>query len=143
MTTARTRNEPVARRVPQTCVEPVNQMRLELVNSVRAPSIARRALGTWLAAVHCPEYVVADALLLVSELVTNAVVHARSASIVLAVFDDDRLRIEVHDCDPRAPVTTESAPVGRADLLLVDSLCDLWGWEPTRYGKRVWTETLC
>ena len=44
-----------------------------------------------------------DALLIVSELVSNVVAHTTSSSVVTAAFDDHRLRIEVHDRDPRGP----------------------------------------
>lgn len=47
--------------------------------------------------------VASDAQLVVSELTTNAVVHAKSARTVIASFDDSRLRIEVHDHDPAPP----------------------------------------
>ncbi len=29
------------------------------------------------------------------------------------------------------------------DALLVNSLADAWGWEPTAGGKRVWMDVLC
>jgi two-component sensor histidine kinase len=91
----------------------------------------------------CPEHVADDALIVVDELVTNAVMHAASESIVVALLDDHRLRIEVHDRDPRPPVVAEPRPSGGFGLAIVSALTDGWGWEPTDYGKRVWTETLC
>jgi anti-sigma regulatory factor (Ser/Thr protein kinase) len=118
-------------------------MRLELSNVETAPATARHAVEAWLADVECDGPSSRDALLVVSELVTNAVMHALSESVVVASFDDHRLRIEVHDRDPRAPFMVTGAAAGGFGLMIVDSVCDAWGWEPTDFGKRVWTETLC
>lgn len=86
-------------------------------------------------------------LLLVSELVTNAVVHAGPATgdrdIVLTV---DRangvVHVEVSDRDPTLPVRGEPAsgdPAGRG-LRLVDALASDWGVIPCDGGKVVWFE---
>jgi anti-sigma regulatory factor (Ser/Thr protein kinase) len=85
--------------------------------------------------------------LLVSELVTNAVVHAHSRARVVIVTGGDRtdVRIEVHD-DAREPPHIggfdPDALSGRG-LALVDAMSDRWGVEPsgpTAPGKRVWFE---
>jgi len=126
-------------------VEPVDELRVELDNSDLAPATARHALQPWLAGVDCSDEIVGDALIVVSELVTNVVMHTASESFLVAVFDDHRLRLEVHDHSPHAPVIADQPPgsAGGFGLPIVDSLCDAWGWEPTASGKRVWTETLC
>jgi anti-sigma regulatory factor (Ser/Thr protein kinase) len=88
-----------------------------------------------------------DAVLLVSEVVTNAVIHARTP---LRLFLHDRphlVRVEVEDASPDQPVTTTtttSAPdalraSGRG-LELVERLADAWGVESRRTGKVVWFE---
>ncbi len=121
----------------------VEPLRVELENSDLAAGTARRALESWLRTVQCDRSVSDDALVVVSELVTNAVRHTESAPVVIATFDDERLRIEVHDGDPRGPVSTPDAAVGGFGLTIVASLFDAWGWEPTPFGKRVWSEALC
>ena len=118
-------------------------MRIELDGSTSAPSTARHALQSWLGTVDCTDLFRDDALLVVSELVTNVVIHTASNSVVTASFDDHRLRIEVHDCDPRAPVAGLGSADSGTGLPILEAHCDLWGWEPTALGKRVWTETLC
>jgi anti-sigma regulatory factor (Ser/Thr protein kinase) len=121
-------------------------MRVELDNSDLAPAAARHALRSWLESVDCPEPVPDDALIVVSELVTNVVRHTASDPVVVAAFDDHRLRIEVHDRDPRGPAAVTGVDVGEIGgfgLTILERLCDAWGWEPTDFGKRVWTETLC
>src|SRR5215471_7313988 len=80
-------------------------LRMMLPTADCAVGLARRAtrvaLGTW-RLTHIEETVV----VLVSELVTNAVRHAYSTSSVALELQTDRtwLRIEVQDADPRAGV---------------------------------------
>jgi anti-sigma regulatory factor (Ser/Thr protein kinase) len=121
----------------------VDPLRVELGNSDRAPGTARRLLEPWLNELDCGEDVAEGALIVLSELVTNAVTHTTTDAVVVATFDDQRLRLEVHDGDPRGPVAATRATAGGFGLTIVAALCDAWGWEPTTLGKRVWTETLC
>jgi anti-sigma regulatory factor (Ser/Thr protein kinase) len=122
----------------------MNGVRLALSRSEFAPRQARRAVARWLVGVGCPEETKGDVLLVVSELVTNAVTHAHAAPIVEASFDDGRLRLEVHDTDPAPPtILPVSGPHGGYGLRIVACLCDAWGWTAMPEGKRVWTETLC
>jgi two-component sensor histidine kinase len=118
-------------------------MRMNVNKSEMAPMEARHALHAWMADAGCPDAVITDGLVIVSELVTNAVKHADSASVVVAVLDDMRMRLEVHDSNPTPPVLIEPTSAGGFGLAIVTALCDSWGWEPTGYGKRVWTEILC
>jgi anti-sigma regulatory factor (Ser/Thr protein kinase) len=122
----------------------VDEVRLVLKRSAGAPREARHAMRDWLATVGCPEQLREDMLLVVSELVTNAVIHARSDPVVVAMFDDGRLRIEVHDEDRSPPIVTSSpGSDGGFGIRLVAALSDGWGWAHTESGKRVWIETLC
>jgi Histidine kinase-like ATPase domain len=72
----------------------------------------------WLQAVDCPEEVKQDAVLVVSELVTNAITHTASAPRMAADYDDGRLRVAVEDHDPRQP--TILAPATTSWLRLAD-----------------------
>lgn len=82
------------------------------------------------------------AQLLVSELVTNAVVHGGAEPRVDIHLDGTSVRFEVHDDDPTLPTA------GEADILdesgrglgLVEILAPRWGAEPTANGKIVWFE---
>ncbi len=86
-------------------------------------------------------------VLLVSELVTNAVLHGGphtpEATVGLAIaVDADRFRIEVEDAGANWPVAGDGAPdrlTGRG-LLLVESLATRWGCELSDVGKVVWAE---
>jgi anti-sigma regulatory factor (Ser/Thr protein kinase) len=122
----------------------VDEVRLQLKRSADSPREARHALREWLDTVACPDGVREGALLVVSELVTNAIVHARSEPVVVGTFGDGMLRIEVHDDDRSPPlVAASSGPTGGFGMRLVAAVSDAWGWAHTDSGKRVWAETLC
>ncbi|MFI7501400.1 ATP-binding protein [Streptomyces sp. NPDC049687] len=90
-------------------------------------------------------------ILLVSELVTNAVVHTGCPAVVRlslpgggpgAVDGAATVRLEVADTSDRAPVPRcvgDDATGGRG-LALVDCLADRWGWSVEGGGKRIWCE---
>jgi anti-sigma regulatory factor (Ser/Thr protein kinase) len=108
-----------------------------------APHEARRAVRQWLDHLVVDAARADDLVLVVSELVTNAVVHARSPAQLIATADDGRVRVEVHDHDPSPPrPRTTATDVGGFGLPIVEQLTDGWGWTTTPSGKYVWTETL-
>ncbi|MEU9858084.1 SpoIIE family protein phosphatase [Streptomyces sp. NPDC047974] len=86
-----------------------------------------------------------DAVVLTSELVTNAVVHAGTAADVLCLRSEDSIRVEVADRYPEREIPVQSGRTlagpdrenGRG-LLLCAALADRWGvdYSPTR--KHVW-----
>lgn len=84
------------------------------------------------------------ALLLTSEVVSNAVRHAATELVVRLCFDDDAmlLRIEVADGDARLPVVQRppADATGGRGLLLVEALSRRWGADATDGGKVVWFE---
>lgn len=81
------------------------------------------------------------ALLLTSELVTNALLHARTdLSLTVAKAGPRGLRVAVRDGSPTLPIgrhTTTTATTGRGLQLLVQ-LADEWGVDTTAPGKTVW-----
>ena len=82
---------------------------------------------------------------LVDELVTNAVLHARTSLDIVARLEHHRIRVEVSDDDPRMPRLRRYGPTsstGRG-LHLVEALATLWGAEPSPGGKVVWFEFDC
>ncbi|TMR88668.1 ATP-binding protein [Nonomuraea basaltis] len=80
--------------------------------------------------------------LLVSELVTNAIEHARGIVRLTLTAVGDRLRCEVEDCSPRLPRHRRALDddEGSRGLHLVDALSSGWGSTRTSSGKVVWFE---
>jgi len=85
-----------------------------------------------------------DAALLVSEICTNAIKHARSELTVRLWAEPARLRISVEDREgatlPRPGKAARGDPEAESGwgLLLVEALADAWGVQTTPDGKRVW-----
>jgi anti-sigma regulatory factor (Ser/Thr protein kinase) len=105
---------------------------------------ARQLVRTVLADARVPAEATETALLLVSELVTNAVLHADGRPVLDVEVEPDRLRISVSDVGRGAPQVQTNNPLlsdhGRG-MLLVDTLSTRWGTEPkTPRGKCVWFE---
>jgi len=78
--------------------------------------------------------------LVVTELVTNAVIHAATGFSVRVSGDADALRIEVADGSGRRPRPKRygtDATTGRG-LALVESVAADWGVQPSADGKTVW-----
>jgi len=118
-------------------------MQIQLDATLRAPGVARHRLLEWLSEAGCDEGSAADASLIVSELVTNAVVHAHSAPTVVVERSSGRLRLEVSDGDASPPAIRSDAVVGGQGLRLVEQLSTRWGWTPIQGGKVVWAERPC
>ncbi|MFD7976685.1 ATP-binding protein [Streptomyces sp. NPDC059071] len=108
--------------------------------SVRgARGLVQSALQTWGMGHIAPE-----ALVAVSELAGNAVMHSGGTEIKVCVqrAGPSRIRIEVTDSSkvlPRVGCPQPTDESGRG-LALVDVLADRWGAEDFVDGKRVWAE---
>jgi sigma-B regulation protein RsbU (phosphoserine phosphatase) len=82
-----------------------------------------------------------DALLLVTELVTNAIVHAGTELELRLDTSSGGLRVEVVDSTPGhllRPQPLDDAREGGRGLFLLDALASAWGSTHTRAGKAVW-----
>ncbi|WP_373316928.1 ATP-binding protein [Streptomyces sulfonofaciens] len=99
----------------------------------------------WLTAWAVCEDTCDSAALIVSELVTNAIVHTSSRQIVCELRDEDgKVRIAVGDegrspGDPSPSVCRDEEEHGRG-LLLVAAVCSAWGALETGPGLQVWAE---
>ncbi|MFV8187466.1 MULTISPECIES: SpoIIE family protein phosphatase [unclassified Streptomyces] len=90
--------------------------------------------------------IVDDAVVLTSELVTNAVVHAGTSADVLCLRSDEGVRIEVADRYPEREIPLQGSPVnmgspdreGGRGLQLCAALAGRWGVEYTSTHKQVW-----
>jgi hypothetical protein len=84
--------------------------------------------------------------LIMSELASNAVLHARTPVVVTARLFGGCLQLAVRDGDPRLvyhpPPGTHGAHHGEhgRGLLILEAMADRWGSEPTGNGKVVWAQ---
>ncbi|MFF8375219.1 ATP-binding protein [Streptomyces sp. NPDC015661] len=83
-------------------------------------------------------------VLLISELVTNAVVHTGCPAVLRMLFaaEGSGVRVEVADASDRPPRPrhAEGDDTNGRGLELVDGLADRWGWQPEGAGKSIWCE---
>lgn len=117
--------------------------RTDLDALTTSPRAARDFVRSVLDAWDCddPEEI---ALLLTSEVVSNAVLHAATRLALDVGWDEDAgvLRIEVRDGSPDVPEVMVPSPgaTGGRGIFLVDRLARRWGSRPEPDGKVVWFE---
>lgn len=105
-----------------------------------SPRRARRLVAAALS--HDPSEVVEVVTLLVSEAVTNAVLHAGTEVRVRIGRDGASVRVEVADESTDEPHVRHHSPdaaTGRG-LVLIEELADSWGLQTSADGKVVWFE---
>jgi len=116
----------------------------ELVNRLQLPpepasaGMARRFVASLVADDEVAEL----AVLLVSELASNAVLHARTPFELVVENDGTRLRVEVRDDSSALPTLKDyvaESVTGRG-LHMVAASADNWGFEVREHGKCVWFE---
>ena len=116
--------------------------RVALPRSPSSVAAARRFIEARAAAWSFPEQASEQLVLIGSELVTNAVLHARTGLTLTLELRDDRVRISVMDRS-KAPATLRhyrpDALTGRG-LGVVAALSDSWGVSAAADGKVVWAE---
>ncbi|MFE5890852.1 SpoIIE family protein phosphatase [Streptomyces sp. NPDC002285] len=104
-----------------------------------ARRFTRRTLRAW----GVPPQDMDAVLLVVSELVTNALVHTDGRVRLDLTFVNHRLRVSVADSSPRTPVKPTSISweaTGGRGILLVEAMAATWGTVPVSGGKQVWSE---
>lgn len=102
----------------------------------QARAFVRESLGA-----DVDDELLQDALVITSELVTNAVMHAGTSSELEIRLDTDTIELRLTDGSRRAPVrrTLLGGPAtqGRG-LGLLSSLAERWGVDQIDAGKTVW-----
>jgi anti-sigma regulatory factor (Ser/Thr protein kinase) len=115
-------------------------VRLLMPTDEHAPRQAR----LFLAEAHCPAHntgVLDEATLLVSELVTNALLHgAPPITMELECDGSEGMQVRVSDGSEARPALAhpDSEDEHGRGVALVDILSDAWGVDPTPNGKAVW-----
>lgn len=117
--------------------------RLALPRTAESGSMARTALRRLLDDAGIAQDVRETAILLATELVTNAVEHGDGSSFLDATVRPDAVRLEVSDESGVLPTPSESLTDlderGRG-LLLISALASAWGADRRDRGKTVWCE---
>lgn len=117
---------------------------IDLPDDLAAAGHARDAVGPLLVGLGMPDDRVHDGLLVMSELVTNAVLHGGQPVRLEVTAEPGRVLLRVHDATTRPPepqTAVGDRPGGRG-LLLVAALAADWGCRPhpDGHGKYVWAE---
>lgn len=102
--------------------------------------LTRRFVASVLADVTVRDETLDAAVLVTSELASNAMCHARDTDVVVRLScTPEQLRIEVadHDAAMAAPDETADRPPW-SGLRLVEAHCSAWGVEQLPAGKQVW-----
>lgn len=133
-------------------------MQLEVLPDPAEVGRARRWARSRLAGsgIGADEPLAETLLLLISELVTNAVVHTGCPAVVRMLFPGGEVsgaaglaaggagtvRVEVADRSdlPPAPRHARGDDTDGRGLELVDGLADRWGWQREGSGKHIWCE---
>ena len=107
-------------------------------------SFARRAMARVAVLWRLDKDMTETALLLVSELATNAIRHGAPPVRLSLRLDRDRLRVEVTDSSPALPTLGHPGPdqVSGRGLQIVQQLAATWGASSSapKLGKTVWFE---
>lgn len=119
--------------------------RLDYTPLARSVTLARRRAARLVTEWGHPA-LAGDVALVVSELMTNALLHGSLRDRLIRVritVTGVTLRVEVSD--PRGERLPSPCSVGDTDqfgrgLLLVGALAHRWGWEPRSVGKTVYAE---
>jgi anti-sigma regulatory factor (Ser/Thr protein kinase) len=101
---------------------------------------ARSWLTSFLHANHTAPAVTADAVLVISELVTNALRHGVGDIVTRGALSDGEVRLSVTDSGSELPGMLPIDPqrIGGVGLRIVDRLADRWGIAAFPGGKTVW-----
>ncbi len=117
-------------------------VRTTLRADVDSAAAARRFVADVLWQRGFPRSGIEDAVLMTSEAVTNAVLHAGTDVGLVVVADGVQARVEVYDGHAGTPVR-QSLRLGEPSgmgLHLIDSIAEAWGVLELDTGKCIWFE---
>ncbi|MER7807536.1 ATP-binding protein [Streptomyces sp900116325] len=107
-------------------------------NAAAARELAHTALAAW-----GQDELIEDAVLITTELVSNAIEHGRMGSmrVIITWPTESFIRLEVVDRSKAIPMVrldSNRDHIHGRGLLLVDALSDRWGTDLYRWSKQVW-----
>ncbi len=119
--------------------------RISLQQTTASPGRARARVRSFIEQNRlCEEPEIA--LLILSELVTNAVMHGAQPIQVVVSGEAGKLRIDVADGDTHAPRPGlhfgNAVRTGGRGLRIVNALSEQWGTTIHEHGKSVWAEVI-
>jgi DNA-binding NarL/FixJ family response regulator len=119
----------------------INEAKARLGANLQTPRLARRFVKEALQGRGVRSEVELVELL-VSELVTNSIIHAHSDVEVTVSVSSELVRVAVFDSSPEPPTRSAAGPDGASGrgLLMLDALSSAWGIEFAPGGKSVWFE---
>jgi anti-sigma regulatory factor (Ser/Thr protein kinase) len=122
-----------------TTPRPDRWLTLDLEPAVEAGRLARELVTTACRRWH-REDLAEPARIAVTELVNNAVVHARTPITVRVALREREFFIAVRDGSPEPPRPRPAAPSsdGGRGLKLLEGVASRWGCAPQEDGKVVW-----
>ncbi len=107
--------------------------------AVRVRGELHRLLTLW----ELDDEVVEDALLVVAELLANAVAHARTPFHLSARVEGPLLHVAVSDGRVGVPARSVNPTAGRVSgLRMVTAVAFRWGWHGNEAGKTIWAELI-
>ncbi|MEU0879321.1 ATP-binding protein [Lentzea sp. NPDC005914] len=122
--------------------DPLAEVRVTLTaeggSCSRARQVVRDAATSW----GLSEDLTDDALLIVTELVSNSIDHGEGLITLTVSRKSGGMLVEVHDESPKQPLVRPVDPSsarGRG-MQLVQALSARWGTKPHARGKVVWAE---
>jgi len=130
--------------VASTVGRPIRSDQCELPAEPRAVGWSRRWLQAVLKRWQCPDAIVDNAVLCLSELATNAVIHAGTPARVVAEMDERRLLVTVSDAGRQGTAARRSDAavddIGGRGLTVLDAVASAWQSERRAGGTVVWFE---
>ena len=114
--------------------------------TVRCDQFAPQVVRQMISDLPEPEWIIGDAMLVASELVTNAVRHSSCTEqelLNVSISRDGQLRISVTDpgaSGRTAQIAERAVESGGMGLKLVAELATRWGAQRTPVGYNVWAE---
>ncbi len=115
-------------------------LELALFPDPQSAGEARRALALYCRDKRVPDQLAEGGILAISELVTNAVIHARTPALVLAEYDGANLTLAVADGADELPeaLPPDNERIYGRGVAIVEDLGATWGIRRTYLGKVVW-----
>ena len=115
-------------------------LEIALPPDARSAGDARRAVAAYCRANEVPEGLGEVGILVISELVTNVVLHASTPMIVWAEYADNELTVAATDGDAALPalLAPDHTREGGRGMAIIDQLGATWGLTRTGLGKVIW-----